>query len=43
MLALLENGLNIRPVTTHRFPAHQYQDGFKAMLSGASGKIVLDW
>jgi threonine 3-dehydrogenase len=43
MLALLENGLNVRPVITHRFPARQYPDGFKAMLSGASGKIVLDW
>jgi threonine 3-dehydrogenase len=43
MLALLENGLNVRHVITHRFPASQFQDGFEAMLSGTSGKVVLDW
>jgi threonine 3-dehydrogenase len=43
MLALLENGLDIRPVITHRFLASEYQEGFAAMRSGASGKVVLHW
>ncbi len=43
MLAMLENGLNVRGVITHRFPADDYAEGFKAMLSGQSGKVVLDW
>jgi threonine 3-dehydrogenase len=43
MLALLENGLDVRGVITHRFTADQYRAGFEAMLSGSSGKVVLDW
>jgi threonine 3-dehydrogenase len=43
MLALLENGLDVRGVITHRFAADQYRKGFDAMLSGSSGKVVLDW
>jgi threonine 3-dehydrogenase len=43
MLALLEGGLDVRGVITHRFAADQYRAGFEAMLSGSSGKVVLDW
>lgn len=43
MIAMLENGLNIRPVITHRFPADDFAAGFEAMRSGSSGKVVLDW
>ncbi len=43
MIAMLENGLDVRRVITHRFHADAYQDGFGAMLSGRSGKVVLDW
>jgi threonine 3-dehydrogenase len=43
MLALLEGGLDVRGVITHRFPADQYGKGFEAMLSGNTGKVVLDW
>ncbi len=43
MIAMLENGLNVRDVITHRFKADAFQDGFDAMLSGSSGKVVLDW
>ncbi|MCU0904331.1 MAG: L-threonine 3-dehydrogenase [Tabrizicola sp.] len=43
MLALLENGLDVRGVITHRWPADQYRAGFEAMLSGNTGKVVLDW
>jgi threonine 3-dehydrogenase len=43
MIAMLENGLDVRRVITHRFAAADYADGFAAMLSGKSGKVVLDW
>ncbi|CAH1661006.1 L-threonine 3-dehydrogenase [Chelatococcus asaccharovorans] len=43
MLAMLESGLDIRKVITHRLPAQEYEMGFEIMKSGNSGKIVLDW
>ena len=43
MIAMLENGLNVRPVITHRFPAAEFAQGFETMRSGQSGKVVLDW
>lgn len=43
MIAMLENGLDVRRVITHRFDASAFQEGFAAMLSGFSGKVVLDW
>jgi threonine 3-dehydrogenase len=43
MIAMLQNGLDVRRVITHRFPADDFAQGFEAMLSGKSGKVVLDW
>jgi len=43
MSALLQSGLNIRPVITHRFPYTQYQEAFDIMRRGQSGKVVMDW
>ena len=43
MLAMLESGLDIRKVITHRLPVSDYKTGFDTMASGNSGKIVLDW
>ena len=43
MIAMLENGLNIRPVITHRMAADDFAQGFEIMRSGNSGKVVLDW
>ena len=43
MIAMLENGLNVREVITHRLPVGDFAQGFEIMRSGASGKIVLDW
>lgn len=43
MIAMLEDGLDIRRVITHRMPVDDYVNGFETMKSGASGKIVLDW
>jgi threonine 3-dehydrogenase len=38
MIAMLENGLDVRRVITHRFKAADYRDGFEAMLSGQSAR-----
>ncbi|SMX23046.1 L-threonine 3-dehydrogenase [Boseongicola aestuarii] len=43
MIAMLENGLDVRKVITHRMSVDDYRAGFETMKSGQSGKIVLDW
>ncbi|QDU59044.1 L-threonine 3-dehydrogenase [Aeoliella mucimassa] len=43
MTVMIQSGLDIRPVITHRLPYTEFQQGFDAMRSGNSGKIVLDW
>ena len=43
MTVLLQGGLDLEPVITHRLPYTQYEAGFEAMFSGKSGKVVLDW
>ncbi|WP_216637330.1 L-threonine 3-dehydrogenase [Tateyamaria omphalii] len=43
MIAMLQNGLDVSGLITHRFPAAEFEAGFAAMMSGASGKVVLDW
>ena len=43
MIAMLENGLDVSKVITHRFSANDFEDGFAVMRSGKSGKVVLDW
>ncbi|MFY7873889.1 MAG: L-threonine 3-dehydrogenase [Pirellula sp.] len=43
MTVLLESGLDISPVITHRFHYTDFEKGFQAMHSGLSGKVVLDW
>jgi threonine 3-dehydrogenase len=43
MVTMLQSGLDISPVVTHRLPVDEYQDGFKALLDGKTGKVVLDW
>ena len=43
MIAMLQNGLDVSGVITHRFNADDYEQGFAAMKSGGSGKVVLDW
>jgi len=43
MTALIQAGMDISGVITHRFPYHEFQQGFDIMRSGKSGKIVLDW
>lgn len=43
MTVMLQSGLDIRPVITHHFPYQEFQQGFDAMLSGQSGKVILHW
>jgi len=43
MIAMLESGLDVRKVITHRLPADRFLEGFEIMRRGESGKIVLDW
>lgn len=43
MIALLQGGMDLSPLITHRFNVDDYQDGFAVMRSGRSGKVVLDW
>ncbi len=43
MSVMLESGLDIRPVITHRFHFTEFEQGFEAMLSGNCGKVILDW
>jgi threonine 3-dehydrogenase len=43
MTVMLQSGLDITPVITHRFHYTEFERGFEAMLSGNSGKVVLSW
>jgi threonine 3-dehydrogenase len=43
MTVMLESGVDISPVITHRFAYNDFQKGFDAMISGQTGKVVLDW
>ena len=43
MTVMLESGLDISPVITHRFPYAEFEKGFEAMRTGNAGKVLLDW
>jgi threonine 3-dehydrogenase len=43
MTSILQSGLDISPVITHRFPYTEFEKGFEAMRSGSSGKVILNW
>ena len=43
MSVMLQSGLDITPVITHRFSAADWEQGFEVMSSGQSGKVILDW
>ena len=43
MSVMLESGLDIKPVITHRFPYTEFEKGFDVMKTGESGKVILDW
>jgi len=43
MTVFVESGLDVTPIVTHRFPYSEFAQGFEAMRSGKSGKVILDW
>jgi threonine 3-dehydrogenase len=43
MTVFIESGLDVTPIVTHRFPYTEFAQGFEAMRSGKSGKVILDW
>ncbi len=43
MTVMLQSGLDIRPVITHRFPFSAYQEAFETVRSGKAGKVLLHW
>ena len=43
MSSMIQSGLDISPVITHRFGADDYKTAFDVMRSGQSGKVILDW
>ena len=43
MIAMLQSGLDLTPILTHQMPVGEFKKGFEIMLSGQSGKVILDW
>lgn len=43
MVSMIQSGLDISPIITHRFSVDDFQQGFDIMASGNSGKVVLSW
>ena len=43
MVSVLQSGLDISKIITHRYPIADYLDGFEAMVSGNTGKVILNW
>ncbi|OPL09022.1 MAG: L-threonine 3-dehydrogenase [delta proteobacterium ML8_F1] len=43
MTAMIQTGLDISPVITHHFHYTRFQEAFDTMISGQSGKVILDW
>jgi threonine 3-dehydrogenase len=43
MTVLLQSGLDLQPVITHRFSYKEFEQGFEVMRSGNSGKVILNW
>ena len=43
MQVMVQGGLDITPLITHRFPLEKFEDGFDVMRSGESGKVIIDW
>jgi threonine 3-dehydrogenase len=43
MSVMLEMGVDISPVITHRFDHTEFEKGFEVMMSGMAGKVILDW
>jgi len=40
---MIQSGLDITPVITHRFPFTDFERGFDVLRSGRAGKVILEW
>src|SRR5678810_239842 len=43
MTVMIQSGLDLAPIVTHRLPYTDFEAGFEAMLQGGTGKVVLNW
>ncbi len=43
MASLIQSGLNLDPIITHQYSVDEFQTGFDTMISGQSGKVILNW
>lgn len=43
MIALVQSGLDLTDLITHRIAIDDFETGFDAMISGNAGKVVMDW
>ncbi len=43
MTTLIQSGLDLKPIVTHRLPYQEFEQGFETMIAGKSGKIILNW
>jgi len=43
MTVMLQSGLDVKPVITHRFPWDEFEEAFAVARSGESGKVLLEW
>ena len=43
MTVMIQSGLDLKPVITHRLPYQEFEHGFETMMAGKSGKIILNW
>jgi threonine 3-dehydrogenase len=43
MAAMLQSGLDVSPIVTHRLPADRFEEVFEIVAGGECGKVILDW
>lgn len=43
MTVMIQSGLDLKPIITHRLPYQEFEKGFETMIAGKSGKIILNW
>jgi threonine 3-dehydrogenase len=43
MTTLIQSGLDLKPIITHRMPYREFEKGFETMMEGKSGKVILNW
>ena len=43
MTMMVQTGLDLTPIITHRFDYKDFEQGFELMRTGKSGKVILDW